>query len=353
MLFYIILFILVYDGGEKRTICDYDQYLTPTYYYYFLSTIYPPFELITFFCLPLLINTICTSLIVRSLRLRMRAAKRFNPLNQMINKSKEKKLQNIFSCFIPRTTMKSNIYSCFCFQIQCRRHKELRLKIGRTRQSLIKYEENNSIDRQQQSSTLTNYLSQDIQQITTITASILNKTQRTRRIRDIHLSAMLIVLNIVYLLFNLPFNIHQTFAKTIHQYHTDHCIMKFTNLLLDTLQQTYFSTNFFLYVLTNRRFREEFCNTIIKLFTRKQQYLLRKTTQQKQARSLSINASTAIISNFNGEYQTMLLPNQQNRESINSDIELTELSPIQQQITLTQDESNKSISKLVASKELP
>jgi len=288
----------------------------------------------------------------------MRAAKRFNPLNQIINKSKEKKfqkrLQNIFSCFIPRTTTKSNIYSCFCFQIQCRRHQELRLKIGRTQQSLIKYEEeNDSIDRQQQPSTLTNYLSQDIQQLTTITASILNKTQRTRRIRDIHLSAMLIVLNIVYLLFNLPFNLHQTFAKKLHENQLDHCIMKFTHLLLDTLQQTYFSTNFFLYVLTNRRFREEFCNTIIKLFTRKQKYLLRKNIQQKQARSLSLNASTAIISNFNGEYQTMLLTNQPNQESINSDIELIELSPVQEQTTLTKDESNKLISTIVASKELP
>jgi hypothetical protein len=278
----------------------------------------------------------------------MRTAKRFNP----INKSKPRNFQNIFSCFIPRTTTKSNIYSCCCYQIQCRRHKELRLKIGRTQRNLIKYEEeNDSIDRQQQTST--NHLSQDIQHITTIASKLLNKTQRTRRMRDIHLSAMLIVLNIVYLLFNLPFNLHQTFAGKLHENHPDVCIMKFTYLLLDTLQQTYFSTNFFLYVLTNRRFREEFYNTMVKLFTRKQEYLLKKSIQQKQDRSFSLNPSTAIISNFNIEYKTMSQANQQNRESINSDIELSEVLPLPQQTILEIDESNKFISNLVISKELP
>jgi hypothetical protein len=231
----------------------------------------------------------------------MHAAKRFSRLNQIISESQEKsyknRCQNIFSCFIPRTTTKSNIYSCFCFQIQCRRHQELRLKIGRTERSLIKYEEkNDSIDRQQ------------------ISSNILTKTHRTRRIRDIHLSAMLIVLNIVYLLFNLPFHLHQTFVEILYKNHSDNCMIRFTQLLFDTLQQTYFSTNFFLYVLTNRRFREEFYNTIMKLFVRKQEYLLRKRTQQRQARSLSLNQSTGILSNFNGEHQTIPLVNQLNQE---------------------------------------
>jgi hypothetical protein len=286
----------------------------------------------------------------------MRTAKRFQMINESREEKWQKRLQDIFSCFIPQTTTKSNIYSCFCFQIQCRRHRELRLKIGRTQRSLIKYEEeNDSTDRQQQQqcSTLANYLSAEIQQITTITSAILNKTHRTRRIRDIHLSAMLIVLNIVYLLLNLPFNLHQTFARKLHENQTDDCIMKFTNLLLDTLQQTYFSTNFFLYVLTNRRFREEFCNTIMKLFTRKQQYLLQRSIQQKQARSLSLIQSTAIISNFNGEYQTMSVPTQQKRESIIVDVELTETLPLQQQTIPTTVEANQFSSNFVISKELP
>src|ERR1700722_5192416 len=127
----LICFLLVYDGNKKQTICNCDQNSTPKYFY-FLSTIYPRFELITFFSLPLLINVICTILIVRSLRSRMHTAKRFAPLHQMINKSKEKnfqkRLQKVFSCCIPRTTAKSNIYSCFCFHIQCRSHRELHLK---------------------------------------------------------------------------------------------------------------------------------------------------------------------------------------------------------------------------------
>ncbi|CAF0789951.1 unnamed protein product [Adineta steineri] len=346
----------VFDGKVTRTICNYDQNRTSPAYFYFLTTIYPPFELIIFFCLPLLINMICTFFIVRSLRLRMRTAKRFNPLNRMIINSRQnqflKRIQQIFSCLLPRTTVKSNIYSCFCFQIQCRRHTQLRLKIGRTKRSLLKYEEeNDSIDRQQLS-TITNDLLPDIQQITSITATILNKTHRSRRIRDIHLSAMLIVLNILYLIFNLPFNFHQTFRKFIYKNNQDTCIVRFTSLLLDTLQQTYFSTNFFLYVLTNRRFREEFYNTIMKLCTRKQQYRLKKTIQQKQARSFSLIPSTAIISNFNGDYQTTSVLLQPNRDSLISDIELIESSQQQQQSILTQDENNQFISKLVILEDL-
>jgi hypothetical protein len=287
----------------------------------------------------------------------MRTAKRFGPFNRLSITSEEKtfvtRIQKIFSWFIPRTTTKSNIYSCFCFQIQCRRHTELRLKIGRTKQSVIKYEEeNDSIDRQQQPSIVSNCLPQDMPQITAITSIILNKNHRSRRIRDIHLSAMLIVLNILYLICNLPFNFHQTFGRKLHKNNPDECIMKFTHLLLDTLQQTYFSTNFFLYVLTNRRFREEFCTTIMKIFTRKEQYLLKRSIRQRQARSLSVNPSTAIISNFNGDYQNIPVPTQQKRDSILSDIELTEGLSLQQQTGHTQDDSTQCISKLVILKKL-
>jgi hypothetical protein len=231
----------------------------------------------------------------------MRAAKRFSRLNQIISESQEKpddhRCQDVFSCCIPQRTTKSSIYSCFGYQIQCRRHRQLRLKIGRTSRNLIKYEEeNDSIDRQP------------------IPSNILTRKHRTRRIRDIHLSAMLITLNVVYLILNLPFNLHQTLAGTLYKNHTDNCTMIFTQLLFDTLQQTYFSTNFFLYVLTNRRFREEFYNTIMKLFIRKQEYLLRKSNQQRQAQSLSLNQSTAIISNFNGEHQMTPLVNKLNQE---------------------------------------
>lgn len=131
---------------------------------------------------------------------------------------------------------------------------------------------------------------------------------------------MLIVLNIVYLIFNLPFNLHQTFAYFWYSNRTDECAMRFTQLLVDTIQQTYFSTNFFLYVLTNRRFREEFYNTMMRLCTRREEYLFRRSLRQRQRGSLSVNPSTGMIINFNGEYQ--MIPSK--RLSLISEIELNE-----------------------------
>jgi hypothetical protein len=353
------VFSLVSDGKGRRTICNFDQNRTTPIYFYFLSRIYPPMELTLFFCLPLLINIVCTILIVRSLRIKMRTAKRFGPSKQtsIVSNTRafqtriQRLLSSLFSCFIPRTTTKSNIYSCCCFHIQCRRHTQLRLKLGSTKRSLIKYEEESELVDRHPSSTEANGLLQDIQQITAIASSILNKNHRTRRTRDIHLSAMLIVLNVLYLISNLPFNFHQTFGRYIHRNDSNECIVKFTHLLLDTLQQTYFSTNFFLYVLTNRRFREEFYKTIRKLFTRKKQYLLNKNSYRQRARSVSFNQSTTIIANFNGDYQTIPLPTHHVRESVISDIELIEVTQ-QQQIFVSLDENNKVISEIVVSNEL-
>ena len=271
--------------------------------------------------------------------MRMRTVQRFNLFNNnslTTGRRCQERLQGIFSCCLPQTDQfKSNNYSCLCFRIHCRRHRQIRLKFARTDDDSIKYdEENSSIDRQP--SLLTNCLSQDSQQISAI---ILNKIQRTRRIRDIHLSAMLIVLNIVYFIFNLPFNLHQTFAYFWYPNRTDECVMRFTQLLVDTIQQTYFSTNFFLYVLTNRRFREEFYNTIVRLFTRREEYLLRRSLRQRQAGSLSINPSTGMIVNFNGEYQTILSNNPAKRLSLILEIELNE----QQKTTLVLDENRQLI----------
>ncbi|CAF3650500.1 unnamed protein product [Rotaria sordida] len=348
----------VSNGQVQQTICHYDQNRTTSTYFYFLSTIYPLFELIIFFSLPLLINLICTILIVRSLHFKMRTAKRFTPTNSTTNNSQQKNLykriQEIFSCLIPQTTTKSNIYSCFCFQIQCRRHTELRLEIGRTKQSLIKYEEENDSNERRQSTTLTSCLSQDGTQIiattttTTTTSTILNKNHRSRRIRDIHLSAMLIALNILYLIFNLPFNFHQTFGRKFYKNNTDDCIMKFTHLLLDILQQTYFSTNFFLYVLTNRRFREEFYTTIRRLFSNQQQYSLQKSIERRKKLSLSYNASTAFVTSYNNDSQISPVPIRQNQDNILCDIEV---SPIQQQTILAHYENNTIMSKTVIYKD--
>lgn len=347
---------LVSIGTVKQVICNYDQHKTPPAYLYFLANLYRPLELAVFFCFPLLINMICTILIVRSLHLRMRTARRFSPYVRPVRMPKQsrllKRVQQLFSCLVPRTTTKSDIYSCFCFQIQCRRHTELRLELALSEPRLVSFDDENiSLDRQRTGSS-NNELVSDVQQMTSLTAAILNKTHRTRRIRDIHLSAMLIVLNVLYLLFNLPFTFYQAFGKHMYKTMPHSCVIGFTNLLLDTLQQTYFSTNFFLYVLTNRRFREEFCNAMMRLFTRKQQYLLRKTLQQKEARSLSLIPSTAIISNFNGDYQTAFSTKREPNDSLPTDIELTQPSTTDQQTVLSEAGNHALLSKLTLLKTL-
>ena len=325
---------------------------------------YPLFELIIIFCLPLLINIICTIIIVRSLRIRMRTAKRLGPSSETSSDSKKQPIlsrtKSLFtsmgSWFIPRKTSKSNIYSCFCFQIQCRRHTQVRLYFGRNRESLIKYEaEQDSTDRQP-SSSASNGLPSDLPQMNAITSTILNKKHQNRRTRDKHLSAMLIVLNILYFLLNLPFNFHQTFGRTLYKNVSDECIMKFTHVLLDLLQQTYFSTNFFLYVLTNRRFREEFYNTIRKIISRTHRphggghYYHHHHRQRR--RNGSINPSTIMITHCHGDYQTIPIPSNQQRDSFVSDIELTEVPLCQQQHVVISDEKDRLISKLILYKEL-
>lgn len=363
---------LVNDGPETLTICGLDVNQTSTGYYYFLSTVYPLFELIIIFCLPLLINIICTIIIVRSLRIRMRTAKRFGALSETNSDSKKEPilsrmkslLNSMLSCFIPRQTSKSNIYSCFCFQIQCRRHPQMRLHFGRHHDSLIKYQAEQDSNDRQPSSNLSNGLPPETPQITAIAATILNKKQQNRRTRDKHLSAMLIVLNILYFLLNLPFNFHQTFGRTLYKNTSDDCIMKFTHVLLDLLQQTYFSTNFFLYVLTNRRFREEFYNTIRRLVSRTDRTpsgARDRHRNQVGKRKGSYNPSAVMITQCHGDYQTIPIPLNQQRDSFVSEMELTEVPtfhsstlapPTPQHQLVMSDDKNRLISKLILYKEL-
>ena len=347
-------------------ICSLDPNQTSPAYFYFLSTVYPLFELIIIFCLPLLINVICTVIIVRSLRIRMRTAKRFGPTietNCDVKKgpifSRTKSfVASMASRLIPRQTSRSNIYSCCCFQVQCRRHTQIRLHFTRNNQSLIKYEaEQDSLERQTSSNT-SNGVPADTSQMNVITAAILNRKQQHRRTRDKHLSAMLIVLNILYFLLNLPFNFHQTFGRTLYKNSPDDCMMKFTHVLLDILQQTYFSTNFFLYVLTNRRFREEFYNTVRRVISRTPAYRSgsRHHHHYRQTqRNGSLNPSTILMTQFQGDFQTIPIPSNQQRDSFISEIELSDLpvsqqQPSQQQVVIA-DERNRLISKLILFKE--
>ncbi|CAF1070469.1 unnamed protein product [Adineta ricciae] len=71
--------------------------------------------------------------------------------------------------------------------------------------------------------------------------------------------------------------------------------------------------------------------------------------RQRRARSLSLIPSTAIITNFNGDYQASV---PQNRDSIRLDIELTRPSTLEQQTVLTEEGNNTFISKLVALQQL-
>lgn len=339
------------------TVCGLDDNQSRSLYNYFLTTIYPPFELIVFFCLPLLINIFCTIIIVRSLSIRMRTAKKFQSQTRTSNESTPKKeSRGVLSCFLPQTTGYLKISSCLGFQIQCRRHTRMRLKLTRNKQSLIKYDQENHTLEQEKSPSTTP-LDNQTQLINKKSVGILEKKQRTRRTRDIHLSAMLIGLNVLYLLLNLPFNLHQTFVKRFHNKNSDRCEIMFISVLLDALQQTFFSTNFFLYVLTNRRFREEFYNTVTEISShckrKSSKRIDQKASTTRQSRTSSFNPSTALLHSVqNGEQQMMSIPVNSNRDSVTSDLEsFIATIPMTQQTNLMINET-KSSAKLVAFKDI-
>nr|ACD37596.1 hypothetical protein 22 [Philodina roseola] len=268
----------------------------------------------------------------------MRTAKKFRPRKNSKKVSPEKS-SSIFTRFLPRTSSTSNIFSCLCCQIQCRRHTRLRMTMGSTKQSLMKYyEENQNLERQkailvkssiceESSSALT--ITAAAAEAAARTSQILNKQHRTRRTRDIHLSAMLIGLNVFYLILNLPFNLYQTFAKHIYSPNSDPCDIMFIGVLLDALQQTFFSTNFFLYVLTNRRFREEFYNTFSRFFGQRKEENVRYRPPTSSNATTTNNRSRARISSCNPS-TIVLQPTQTgepapvSRTSIASEMELSE-----------------------------
>ncbi|CAF3557501.1 unnamed protein product [Rotaria socialis] len=330
----------VSDDERQIVVCDYRANQRATLYIYFLTTIYPPFELVVFFGLPLLINIVCTIIIIRSLSIRMRTAEKYRPSKGSLSENrKQHNSEGILSYILPTRASKTHIRSCFCFQIQCRRHTRLRLKMGRTQKSLHKYrEENATIDRQ--ISTTDSSIENQLQVALKNTSDIINRSHRSRRTRDIHLSAMLISLNVFYLLLNSPFHFHQTFAKHFHDPNPDPCNVMFYGLIFDTLQQTFFSINFFLYVLTNRRFREEFYKTMTIIVSRCRQNSSRKEynhrTSKLRIRSSSINTSAAVKSSSNHDNLMIDASSRQNLDSIMSDIESTTISPSQQpQQTIT------------------
>jgi hypothetical protein len=82
---------------------------------------------------------------------------------------------------------------------------------------------------------------------------------------ELHLSILLISLNCVFILFTTPHNIYNVYLGHLHRQldnkdenEVELCTLAVTQKSLDLLQQCYFMSTFFLYILTNKRFREEF-----------------------------------------------------------------------------------------------
>jgi hypothetical protein len=89
--------------------------------------------------------------------------------------------------------------------------------------------------------------------------------KQSRRRMELHVSILLISLNCVFILFTTPHNIFNVYIGQLHrrldikrESDGDFCSVAVTQKSLDLLQQCYFMSTFFLYILTNKRFREEF-----------------------------------------------------------------------------------------------
>ncbi len=91
------------------------------------------------------------------------------------------------------------------------------------------------------------------------------RLKKSRRRMELHLSILLISLNCVFILFTTPHNIFTVYMGQLQrrlgtksESEGELCTISILQKSLDLLQQCYFMSTFFLYILTNRRFREEF-----------------------------------------------------------------------------------------------
>ena len=89
--------------------------------------------------------------------------------------------------------------------------------------------------------------------------------KKSRRRMELHLSILLISLNCVFLLFTTPHNVLNVYMGQLQkrlgnksESEDEICPISILQKSLDLLQQCYFMSTFFLYSLTNKRFREEF-----------------------------------------------------------------------------------------------
>ncbi|CAM4785636.1 unnamed protein product [Rotaria magnacalcarata] len=95
------------------------------------------------------------------------------------------------------------------------------------------------------------------------------RMKKSRRRMELHLSILLISLNCVFILFTTPHNIYSVYIgqlqrRLVNRQKSDEelCSISILQKSLDLLQQCYFMSTFFLYILTNKRFREEFLDLI-------------------------------------------------------------------------------------------
>jgi hypothetical protein len=99
----------------------------------------------------------------------------------------------------------------------------------------------------------------------TLLNHINKRLKKSRRRMELHLSILLISLNCVYILFTTPHNVFSVYMGQLqkrlgskHESEGELCQISILQKSLDLLQQCYFMSTFFLYILTNKRFREEF-----------------------------------------------------------------------------------------------
>ncbi|UJR37721.1 hypothetical protein I4U23_030416 [Adineta vaga] len=95
------------------------------------------------------------------------------------------------------------------------------------------------------------------------------RLKKSRRRMELHLSILLISLNCVFILLTTPHTIYSVYLgqlqihlNTKNETEGDVCMVSVLQKSLDLLQQCYFMSTFFLYILTNKRFREEFWELI-------------------------------------------------------------------------------------------
>ena len=124
--------------------------------------------------------------------------------------------------------------------------------------------------------------------------------KRFRRRMELHLSILLISLNCAFILFTTPHNVFNIYVGQVHRYlnsielsQEELCPIAITQKSLDLLQQCYFMSTFFLYILANRRFREESCRLLRCYGFRSRRSSTRKRSSRRSTNQQNPNLNIA------------------------------------------------------------